>query len=162
MTRRRTVASYPLPEHRRRRRTVIVNISVPRELNYLIPSRIVEPRLRPQQRRYRHTRIPVVVRRRGLVKRSLMVTSSIYPSKLLPAVTQLRGDRLTHFSSAHVARYLAGEMNRRRYSERKSRRRAVSDGHLHSVRRDILLGSNTRDVRQLGDAALVQRAVFGD
>lgn len=139
-----------------------MSINVPRELNYLVPSRVYQRPVRLQQRRYRHVRVPVAVRNRALVRRTIQVGLLSSPSHFYPVVSQLRSGVLTHFSHRKTSSMLAGERHVRRYKEKKNRRGRAFDGQLNSVRRDVLLGSNTRDVRKLGDAALVQRAVFGD
>lgn len=139
-----------------------MSINVPRELNHLVPSRVYQRPVRLQQRRYRHVRIPVAVRNRALVRRVIKVGLISSPSHFYPVVSQWRNGVLSHLSHRKTSSILARERHVRRYQEKKNRRGRAHDGQLNSVRRDVLLGSNTGDVRKLGDAALVQRAVFGD
>lgn len=175
MSRQRSNRNLNARSIRRGRRSVIVTLNVPWELNRFIPSTVSEPRLRLQQKRSRHIRIPLVVKKRGVLRRSIRILPRFNKQIPFPVSSFLRmgvvGGRrpptLTHYSASRTLsahRGLRPEIHRRRYVDRKSRRSRVSDGHLNSVRRDYgLLGANARgDVSTLGDAALVMRAVFGD
>lgn len=148
-----------------RRPSVIVKVRVPRDLNHLVPSVVHEPRIRIHQDRYRHRRIPLAVKRSRGVVRHIRVIRRRSPHYFIPSISLFspRSGYLVQQSFTGVQRRLKNELHRRRYQEVKNRRARVSDGHLASLRTDRgLLSLNAQSVESLSDAALVQRAVFGD
>jgi hypothetical protein len=106
------------------------------------------------------------VKPRAFVMRKVKVQLPRHLPSLAGSYVSVRRGKVNIHSRRQLRRLMEREYNRRRYQEHKTSRRHARDGQLSSMRSDptgIVSAAASRgaSIRQLGDAALVARAIIG-